>query len=114
MIALIAAIIISIILFPIGFILRMFYPKRGKYLYRIAIGIDQLGNVVCANLFNIILIRSCSEHKFGDEDETISSVIGKNKLAGTLTFMGWLLDALLDAIQKDHTILSIEDEDDKG
>ena len=80
-------------------------------MYKIALGIDQLGNVVCANLFNIILIRSCSEHRFGNEDETISSVIGKNKKTGTLTFMGWVLDAILDAIQKQHSLLSIEDDE---
>jgi hypothetical protein len=81
MIALIVAILLSIILFPIGFIVSMFYPKRGKYLYKIALGIDQLGNIVCARLFNFFLI-DLDGYQFGDEDETISSVIGKNKGSG--------------------------------
>jgi 8-oxo-dGTP diphosphatase len=107
MIALIAAILLSVILFPIGFVLRMFYPKRGEYLFRIAVSIDQLGNVVCSKLFNIILITS-SGYQFGKEDETISSVLGKNKELGTLRFLGKLLDLLLDQIEKDHSIRSIE------
>jgi hypothetical protein len=108
MIELLIAIIISIILFPIGFIISMFYPKREKYLYNIARGIDQLGNVVCGKLFNLTLIKYTSIHKFGNEDETISSVIGKNKLANTLTISGHLLDKLLDIIDKNHSIKAIE------
>jgi hypothetical protein len=107
MIALIVAILISIIIFPIGFVFSMFYPKRGKYLYRIALGIDQLGNVVCARLFNFFLI-DITGHQFGDEDETISSVIGKNKQTNTLTMFGILLDSLLEKIDKNHSIDAIE------
>ena len=108
MISLLIAILISIILFPIGFIVSMFYPKREKYLYNTARGIDQLGNVVCGRLFNLTLIQKVSIHKFGNEDETISSVIGKNKLANTLTVSGRLLDKLLDTIDKNHSIKAIE------
>ena len=102
---LILAIVLSSVLFPIGFLLGICYSGRAKYLYHIALGIDQLGNVVCAKLFNIVLIRG---HKFGNPDETISSVIGKNKLSGTLTTAGKLLDKLLDAIDRNHSIKAIE------
>jgi hypothetical protein len=111
MIELIVAILISVILFPIGFIISIFYPNRKKYLYNIARGIDQLGNVVCGRLFNLTLITSNSIHKFGNEDETISSVIGKNKLANTLTVAGHLLDKLLDIIDKNHSIKAIEEDE---
>jgi hypothetical protein len=108
MIALIVAILISIIIFPIGFVFSMFYPKRGKYLYRIALGIDQLGNVVCARLFNFFLI-DLDGYQFGDEDETISSVIGKNKQSNTLTPFGIALDMLLELIDKNHSEDAIEE-----
>jgi len=111
MIELLVAILISIILFPIGFITSMFYPNRKKYLYNIARGIDQLGNVVCGQLFNLTLIYLSSIHKFGNEDETISGVIGKNKRKNTLTVIGRLLDALLDAIDKNHSIDAIEEDE---
>ena len=89
----------------------MFYPNRKKYLYNIARGIDQLGNVVCGQLFNLTLIYLSSIHKFGNEDETISGVIGKNKRKNTLTVIGRLLDALLDAIDKNHSIDAIEEDE---
>jgi 8-oxo-dGTP diphosphatase len=111
MILLLVAILLSIILFPIGFILSLFYPNRKKYLYNIAVGIDQLGNVVCAKLFNLTLIYPSSLYKFGNEDETISSVLGKNKRVNTLTFVGRLLDMLLDAIDRDHSIEAIEEDE---
>lgn len=104
---LIVAIIISIILFPIGFVFAMFYPGRRKYLYKIALAIDQLGNVVCARLFNFFLI-DITGHKFGNEDETISGVIGKNKRTNTLTGLGIVLDSILELIDKNHSVKAIE------
>lgn len=110
MILLILAILLAVILFPIGFVFSMFYPKRGKYMYKIALGIDQLGNVVCARLFNFFLI-DIKGHKFGNEDETISSVLGKNKRTNTLTLFGIALDALLELIDKNHNIDAIEEDE---
>lgn len=111
MIELIVAVILSIILFPIGFIISMFYPNRKKHLYNIARGIDQLGNIVCGQLFNLTLIHSNSVYRFGNEDETISSVIGKNKRTNTLTSLGRLLDSLLEIIDKNHSIDAIEEDE---
>jgi hypothetical protein len=108
--ALIVAILVSIVLFPIGFIIAMLYPKRGKYLFNIALGIDQLGNIVCAKLFDLTLIYQSSIHKFGNEDETISSVVGKNKQSKTLTLVGQLLNKLLDLLDKNHSIEAIEED----
>jgi 8-oxo-dGTP diphosphatase len=105
---LIVATIISMILFPIGFVFAMFYPGRRKYFYNIARAIDQLGNVICGRLFNSTLIKHYSIYKFGNEDETISSVIGKNKLVNNLTFIGRLLDSILNIIDKNHSIKAIE------
>jgi 8-oxo-dGTP diphosphatase len=112
MILLVLAIFLAIVLFPIGFSVAMFYPKRGKYMYKIALGIDQLGNVVCKHLFNITLIKK-DGYKFGNEDETISSVIGKNKVLNKLTYTGMLLSMLLDAIDENHSIKSIEADENK-
>lgn len=107
---LIVAILISIILFPIGFIFAMFYSGRRKYLYNIALSIDQLGNVMCARLFNFFLI-DITGHKFGNEDETISSVLGKNKKTNTLTALGIALDMFLELIDKNHSIKAIENDE---
>lgn len=110
MIAFLVAILLSIVLFPIGFLFSMFYPKRGRYMFKIALGIDQLGNVVCARLFNFFLITQ-EGYQFGNEDETISSVLGKNRKTNTLTLFGMMLDWLLDIIEKDHSIRSIEEDE---
>lgn len=67
-----------------------------------------------ALLFNKILISSYSEHLFGNPDETISSVLGKNKRKGTLIYLGKRLDAWLNGIDKDHSIKSIEEDENKN
>jgi hypothetical protein len=73
----------------------------------IAISIDQLGNTVCGALFNKVLITE-EWHKFWDEDETISSAIWINKQLWTLKVLGKLLDRILDKIDPNHSIKSIE------
>jgi hypothetical protein len=60
-------------------------------------------------LFNDILIKK-GGHKFGNPDETISSVLGKNFLKGKLSLMGKGLNWILNLIEKDHSIKAIEHE----
>ena len=62
-------------------------------------------------MFNSILISSKSEYKFGNPDETISSVLGKNKRAGNLLYLGKRLDAWLNGIDPNHSIKSIEEDE---
>lgn len=98
-ILLVIAIILAILLFPIGWLYTVFTfrtkPERiNSYAKVIALSIDQLGNVVLSSLFNDILIKD-NGYPFGDEDETISRVLGVNKRLGTLTKLGkWLADVL--------------------
>ena len=77
------------------------------WFYAWAISIDQLGNVVCKELFNDALITPAGV-EFGNPDETISSVLGKNKLKSTLTKTGKALDWLLNKLDPNHSINSIE------
>jgi len=77
------------------------------YNFNLAIAKDQYGNAVCKYLFNDVLIAK-DGYKFGCVDETISSCIGKNRVKGTLTFLGRLLDWTLDKVQPNHSILSID------
>ena len=108
LILLISALLISAILLPICFVFTLIFKGRTEFLFRTAISIDQLGNVVGAKLFNIALIKS-NGWQFGCEDETISSVLGKNKRLGLLKPLGRALDKLLDAIDKGHSINAIEE-----
>lgn len=109
LILLILALILAAVLIPIGFaygIVSAVLSAMDYYLFKIAKSIDQHGNVVCAHLFNDTLIKK-GGYRFGDEDKTISHVIGKNKVDGTLTGLGVWLDRVLDRIDKDHSVKSI-------
>lgn len=69
---------------------------------------DQYGNSLGKYVFNKMLITQDSVHKFGNIDETISSVIGKNKKAGTLTRTGRWLDDLLEYVDNNHSLDAID------
>ena len=109
-ILLIIALCLSVVLLPIGFafqIITAIFKGIDRYLFRIAKSIDQLGNVVCEHLFNVTLIKK-NGYKFGNEDVTISHVLGMNEKTNTLSFAGKLLAWLLNTIDKDHNQKSIE------
>ena len=98
-----SAILIFIIMAPIGFlwqcVVRLFHLN--EYLFKVCLAIDQAGNVVCSGLFNDILIKK-NGYKFGNEDETISSVLGKNKKTNTLKKSGKILSDFLNKIDNNH------------
>ena len=67
---------------------------RSKYFLNIGISYDQLGNVLGGPLFNKTL-RKEGGARFGNPDETISFVLGKNKKINKLTRLGrWIADRL--------------------
>ena len=84
------------------------FNEINRYFYDVAVSIDQLGNVIMRDLFNQILITSESPHNFGDEDEVISSVLGKNQQTHTLTGLGKFLVRFLNFLDPNHTLNSIE------
>ena len=79
----------------------------GAFLLQIAVSIDQLGNVMMQHLLNLLWIRP-GGYAFGNRDETISSALGRNKRNGTLTGFGKGIDALLDFIDPNHSLNSID------
>ena len=78
------------------------------YFFQTAIDIDRFGNRNLRTLLNLTLITEYG-YRFGDERETISSVLGKNQRDYTLTVAGKLLAKLLDWIDKNHCEKSIKD-----
>lgn len=116
----IVSLIISVILLPVGFIYMIFkmiykrkffqegLPAINQKFKKLATAVDIYGNVACSELFNDILIKKESVDRFGNYGETISSVIGKNKLTNTLTNTGKILDAVLDFFDPNHSIKSIK------
>jgi hypothetical protein len=93
----------------LGTIVSLSNHTCNKYWKSIALSIDQLGNVICQHLFNLTLIKK-DGYKFGDMDQTISYVLGRNWVDGTLTQTGALLSRILNRLDKDHLDKAIEKE----
>jgi hypothetical protein len=104
------AIILFIPLTVINLTLVLVKSPRWKtldgYFHQTAIDIDRFGNRNFRTLLNDTLIKD-SPFRFGDPRETISSVLGKNKEIGTLTYIGNLLANLLDLLDHNHCQKSI-------
>ena len=109
---------VSIFLFaitvPIGFIYGVFYKTLtksilglGDFCLKIAISLDQLGNVVMQHLLNKIMIDK-GGYKFGNRDETISSAIGKNVGRNRLSRFGKFINTILNFIDTKHALNSID------
>lgn len=105
------------VIYPIGFLysvgltlIKSGYKTLDEYLFNCALATDQHANVFLAKLFNDIMIKQ-GGHKFGNPDETISSVLGKNKLIGKLSLFGKCLDKILHLLDNNHSIKSIEEDE---
>jgi len=116
----VAIIIFAILLIPAiiwGIIISLYkrkakngFKELSEWFMTWAISIDQLANVICKDLFNSTLITG-NGVEFGNPDETISGVLGKNKRAETLSKIGKGLDWLLEKLDPNHSIKSIEDDE---
>lgn len=98
-------------LYPIGFAHSLLI-WRGfrRYLLNVAVTRDVSGNVYCGSLFNAVLIKGYSKHKFGNWFETISDNLGENKVEGTLNPLGKGLDYVLNLVDPNHSIKSIRED----
>lgn len=115
---LIAALVLAAFCFPLGVFFKLVEAIRRRKTIRLAVylsrsfregalAIDILGNVVCGDMFNAFFIKH-GGYYFGKQRETISSALGKNLQRGTLTKAGRLLAAILDFIDPNHCIKSID------
>lgn len=104
--------ILKMVLAPFAYIYGFIQASRDRrlnyYHKDLALAKDQYGNALCQYLFNALLIEK-NGYKFGNIDETISSVIGKNKRDKTLSKLGKMLDWTLNLFEKNHSIISIDD-----
>lgn len=81
--------------------------KKGYFLDT-AINIDRFGNREFRFSLNKYLIKENSPFQFGNIDETISSVLGKNQRFGHLTKFGKIICLILDTIDENHCEKSIQ------
>jgi hypothetical protein len=78
------------------------------YFYQTAVDIDRFANRNFRTLWNLTLQRN--GYKFGNINETISSALGKNKINNTLTIAGKVLCFILDKLDDNHCIKSIQND----
>jgi hypothetical protein len=78
------------------------------YFFNTAKNIDIWGNQEFRSLWNGRFITE-NGYQFGRENETISSVLGKNERDQTLEKLGKLLVKILNIIDKDHCRKSIQE-----
>jgi len=88
-------IIAYVLYLPLSIVNWLFVKDKPGYFKSSAVNLDKFGNREFRTLFNKILINS-KGYKFGDINETISSVLGKNQLTCTLTKCGRILVWILD------------------
>ena len=107
--------VLFLLLEPISFVYVVVIKEKisinriNGYLYSSAYNTDRFGNHEFRSLFNRILIIE-GGHQFGDFGESVSSVLGRNKLTNTLSKTGIMLDQILDFFDKDHSIKAIPKE----
>ncbi|MBP4140124.1 hypothetical protein [Flavobacterium geliluteum] len=112
------SVLLASFLFPLGLLLTLIvnlYKRRWKFSFKrldqqflsIATSVDTSGNVICKDLFDLILIKK-SGYQFGNRKETISSVLGKNQRDGTLTKLGLIVCNVLDWLDTEHCFRSID------
>lgn len=99
---LIAFILVGVIS-PFGILFNLLFnwKNRKKYFLSIAISLDQLGNTTCSTLLNMTCLRG-EYVSFGDPDDTISAVLGKNKANKTLSDFGKKVTNLLNELDENH------------
>lgn len=90
---------------PIGYFYGVFASlykgEFSKYNRQLAVVKDKYGNVNLQYILNEYFITK-DGHKFGNADETVSYVLGKNKEMNTLKDAGKLLSTVLNFFDKNH------------
>lgn len=99
-------IIAYVLYLPLTVVNWLFVKEKSGYFKSSAVNLDKFGNREFRTLFNKVLIND-KGYRFGNIEETISSVLGKNQLTGTLTKCGLILVWVLDKIENDHALKSI-------
>jgi len=94
----------------IGVLTGMWTPG---YFKNVAISKDQTLNVILAPLFNLIMFKwsAIPKIKFGNPDQTISYVLGRNSLDNNLNAFGRFWVLFLNKIEDNHTNIAVENEE---
>jgi len=80
----------------------------GTRMYKSAVSIDQYANIWVGDVLNKVMITE-EGYQYGDEDDTISDITGRNERDGTLTKAGQRFTKILNILGKDHSLESIDE-----
>ncbi len=92
--------------------LKWLFAELGNYYWQVAITDDRAGQVKCQHLFNDLMIRPESKHRFGKIKQTASWVFGKNKKENTMYPLGDGVAKTLNWIDKNHVENAIDTEEE--
>lgn len=87
---------------------RKVYGDTSGYDKSSALSIDKWANKEFRTGLNYLMLMKDSNHHFGNINETMSSVFGKNERDNTLTKIGVKWANRLNRIDKDHCNNSID------
>lgn len=100
--------IVAYVLFlPLSIINYCVVKNKKGYFKSSAINLDKFGNREFRTLLNLTL-RIGTGYEFGNINETISGVLGKNERDKTLSKTGKGLVYILNKIDKNHCLKSID------
>lgn len=85
-----------------------FWNTLSEKIYKSATLFSQLGNVWMKELLNDVCVTK-DGIPYGDEDDSISDITGRNQRDGTLTKTGIGLAKFLNLLGKDHALESIDE-----
>ena len=84
------------------------WKRLDGYFREEAVAIDRFGNSQYRSLFNAWFVAE-GGYQHGNINETISSVLGKNQRDEKLTKVGKVLVYILNCIDKNHCLKSINE-----
>lgn len=105
-VAVILMIVVGLFCTVLLILLSIITEGNQDYFLRLAVGVDQFGNIFISPFANIGM-RKRGGARFGDPDETISSVLGKLYVKEKLTPLSAAIRVILDWLDEDHCRKSI-------
>jgi hypothetical protein len=82
----------------------VFYGIYDPFFKGFSVAIDKFGNVTMPNMWDFLFVKK-GGYLFGNENETISSVLGKNLVLKKLTIFGYIIVFILT---KKHCMNAID------
>jgi len=79
----------------------------GAYMKKTAMAIGYFLNITCAGSLRFLMVKKQGGHMFGDVNENISYVLGRNKYKGKLKIFGKFIVWILSLIESNHVEKSI-------